>query len=628
MHLKPYATALLLTFILSAVLTTVFFDPKDIISNDPAYSEDYAMHFSQCLSTKRFLSSHSKLWGYDPFFLAGYPRGTLVNADNKAWEILFCIVSPVIGPGRAFKLYILLFLLLYPFLTYLAARNFALSRETGLIASFLAILFFHLSLAIDFVSWGMVSYVFVCFFSLYVFSLMYKLCEEFTLRRYVALAVCSSLLLMMHILSPLPILIPVLLIYLLSIKRLKPLHHLLIFTIPLITILLNSFWLVTLNEFFGDKTTRPENYEFVLQIKNIFEPLKVYLMQHRSIPHKAPVLDNTFIDTILLVSGCYGLCVWYRKKCFHLVCAHAAGVFVIFIIAYYGSHVPFFAQFQPERFTICVSLLLIIPASIAIREVVPFLYVGRHWPSILFTICLCFVLLYGPVIRPFGMFFKHRPYRINCHVPEKITELLQFIKTHTTREGRILIEDSIYTPEDPLPQFYGGRFPALFPDFVTREYLCGPRPRYPVKHSFASFTRGELFEKDINLYTLSELKYMLKLFNVKWIVCWYDKSKNFFDRFPEYIHRLEVIDKFTIYEVNRKASYFLKGSGTVTADYNSLKLDNVIAEDGEIILSYHWMQKLTTVPSVKIERIFIAADPIGFIKISSPPTALMVINSY
>ena len=86
--------------------------------------------------------------------------------------------------------------------------------------------------------------------------------------------------------------------------------------------------------------------------------------------------------------------------------------------------------------------------------------------------------------------------------------------------------------------------------------MCGPRPRYPVKHSFASFTRGELFEKDINLYTLSELKYMLKIFNVKWIVCWYEESINFFDRYPEYLNLLGVIDKFAIYEVNRNASFF------------------------------------------------------------------------
>jgi len=52
------------------------------------------MHFSQCISVKRFISSSGKCWGYDPFFLAGLPRGALINADNKAWELFFSVLSP------------------------------------------------------------------------------------------------------------------------------------------------------------------------------------------------------------------------------------------------------------------------------------------------------------------------------------------------------------------------------------------------------------------------------------------------------------------------------------------------------------------------------------------------------
>ena len=83
---------LALIFLMSAYSITLFLAPGDIFSPAPIYTDDYAMHFSQCISTKRFLSSSGKCWGYDPFFLAGYPRGALVNADNKAWEMLFFIL--------------------------------------------------------------------------------------------------------------------------------------------------------------------------------------------------------------------------------------------------------------------------------------------------------------------------------------------------------------------------------------------------------------------------------------------------------------------------------------------------------------------------------------------------------
>jgi hypothetical protein len=141
------------------------------------------MHYSECITTKRFLSQYGSCWGYDPFLLAGFPRGALVNADNKAWELWYAALSSFIGSGRAFKLYVIIFLLCYPFLTYLAARNFNLSREISLIAAVLAIFFFNLSLPAAFVSYGMVSYVFACFFSLYILALFYKLFEGMTVRR-------------------------------------------------------------------------------------------------------------------------------------------------------------------------------------------------------------------------------------------------------------------------------------------------------------------------------------------------------------------------------------------------------------------------------------------------------------
>jgi len=139
------------------------------------------MHFSQCLTAKKLLVSYGKIWGYDPFFLAGYPSGALLDADNKAWELFVFLFSPL-SEGFAFKLYFILFFLMYPFLLYGAARNFGLSRSDGIIAAILAILFFYLSPAIDCVSWGMISWVFVSYLSIYIFSFFYKWFDYFALR--------------------------------------------------------------------------------------------------------------------------------------------------------------------------------------------------------------------------------------------------------------------------------------------------------------------------------------------------------------------------------------------------------------------------------------------------------------
>jgi hypothetical protein len=624
---KIFLIAILL---FSALLITVFLQPGDIISNTPIYNDDYALHLSECLSAQRFLSTAGHCWGYDPFLLAGFPRGTLANADNKAWELFYYIFSPVLGEGLGFKAYLIIFLLIYPLLIYLAARNFSLSIEQSLLAAVIAILYFHLSLTKDFVSWGVVSYVFAVFFSMYIFSAYYRLLQHFTWVRYLGVTVFFSLLVLMHILSFVHIAVPILILYIAFFKKMTVRQNVAILFIPFTAAVVNSYWIVPLLEFFNDKTIQPADYEFNLQIKSLLEPLRVYIDQKKSIDYNVPILNlnNTFIDVLLLVFSWSGFYTWYRKRSWHLIVAFTSAFVFMFGVAFYGSHTILFAQLQPERFNIPLSLLLLIPATIGIYNVAQALLRGHRIQTVVFISCVAFILLYRPVIRPFITIFKFKPYQVSCVFPDNLRKLINYLENHTNREGRVLIEDSEYLRESPAHEYYGGHFPGLFPEYLKREYLCGPRPMYPIKHGYASFNRGVLFNKNISDYSFSDLQKRFDTYNVKWIVCWFKESKVFLDRFPDYIIKLADIDKFTIYEVKRRASFFIKGNGTVLSDYNRLELNNIIAEDNEIIISYHWMKTLKPVSEGSIERVLIGDDPVGFIKIKHPPRSLAIVNSY
>ncbi len=611
---------------LAAFSISIFLPFGEIFSEAPIYTDDYAMHYAQCISAKRFLSSFGSCWGYDPFFLAGFPRGALVNADNKAWELLFFILSPFLPDGLAFKLYPLLLLLLYPFLTYGAARNFHLSRNAAFLSALLGMLFFHLSLAIDFVSWGMVSYIFACFLSLYLLSLFNRLFESFTWKRCLAITILASLLLLMHILSPLLLLPPLLLLYLVHFKSLTLRHHLSIALTALVVLALNSFWLLPVFQFFQDKTTRPEHYRFTLQIDSLFEPLSVYITQKMSILHKKVAsLNSTFMDVIILLAAMAGLYRWKKEGRGKCLLPFLGGAAFLFIIAYYGSRTEFFAQLQPQRFTIPLNLLLIIPAGAGLAAALQALFKERGTAARFFAGLVIFVLLVHPVFKPLKTVYQYNLYRLSCVFPEPLSELLAWLDANTTREGRILVEDSEC---DTFHQYYGAHFPALFPEYVKREYLCGPRPLYPIKHSYASYTAGLLFEKRIEDYPLEELKRQFDIYNVRWIVCWCDESKKIFDQFPGYIVKAGEVDVFTLYEVKRTPSFFLKGRGTVTSDYNRLELSGIVPEDGEIIIGYHWMPHLKTEPAMTMEKAMIGDDPVGFIRIVNPPPTLAIYNAY
>ena len=241
---------LFLLLALSLLLTTVFFRPADIFSNSPIYTDDYSMHYSNCLAAKRFWKEAFQCWGYDPYLLAGFPRCALVNADNKAWEIFFVLLSPVLGAGRAFKLFVVLFLAAYPLLIYRSARNFRLSQQNSVLAVMLSILFFYLSFPKDFIYWGMVAYIIACFFSLYVFSRLYLLFEQFKFSRYILLTICASILFMVHILSPVHIFLPAFVLYLCFFKKITRIQHIMLFGMVIIILAVNSFWLKPIADFF------------------------------------------------------------------------------------------------------------------------------------------------------------------------------------------------------------------------------------------------------------------------------------------------------------------------------------------------------------------------------------------
>ena len=120
----------------------------------------------------------------------------------------------------------------------------------------------------------------------------------------------------------------------------------------------------------------------------------------------------------------------------------------------------------------------------------------------------------------------------------------------------------------------------------------------------------------------------INTYNVKWIVCWFQKSKDFFSQYPEYVTKIADVDKFSIYTVNREPSFVLKGSGSVHADYNRIEVSDARPEDGEIILAYHWMKQLRVIPEAAIERVFLGGDPVGFIKIKNPAESFAIINRY
>jgi hypothetical protein len=147
-------------------------------------------------------------------------------------------------------------------------------------------------------------------------------------------------------------------------------------------------------------------------------------------------------------------------------------------------------------------------------------------------------------------------------------------------------------------------------------------------HTFSTFRQGELFWRDLDSYSLAELRSYFDLYNICWIICWSDTSRNVFERYPEYLKLTKKVGNFYIYTVFRLPSFFIKGEGEIGSEYNRLFLKNIKPQDDEIIIKYHWMKYLKTEPELKMEKVMLLDDPVGFIKIKNPPSSLVIYNAY
>jgi len=118
------------------------------------------------------------------------------------------------------------------------------------------------------------------------------------------------------------------------------------------------------------------------------------------------------------------------------------------------------------------------------------------------------------------------------------------------------------------------------------------------------------------------LRNYLRVYNIGAIVAFDPRSIQRLQSIPGLVTLEERIGPIQLMKVNQPLSWFLAGNGDVKAGYNRLELSNLKGD--ELILKYHWVDGLVAHPATRIEPIKIADDPIPFIKLINPPSALVL----
>ena len=139
------------------------------LTNDqPLTGVDYDTHAEQTWRVLEGLRGWGKAWVYDVHLLAGFPNGTIFDADNKLWELwTYALVSLRVSKAAAFNSFVFVaHLLIVPWM-FLAARCFELSPGRAVLAGAMSSTLWLFDSYAHWFWWiGTVAYIFAAYFYL------------------------------------------------------------------------------------------------------------------------------------------------------------------------------------------------------------------------------------------------------------------------------------------------------------------------------------------------------------------------------------------------------------------------------------------------------------------------------
>jgi hypothetical protein len=314
----------------------------------------------------------------------------------------------------------------------------------------------------------------------------------------------------------------------------------------------------------------------------------------------------------LLVLGVLGIWKLIQSDKRHLGIMLASALTVLFVITYFGALTPFTNSWQPLRFKVPYDLFLVVGASYSVGR-----WLSTRAPA---PARIVPILLSGALIAFLINLYQTEStgkLQLRSRINPELNGIAEWIKRAAPSEGRVLFEES----GDETGFVYDGVYLSSFlPHLTGRQLIGGPINLYNDRHHFAEFHSGILFKKDVKTLSDEELRNYLRLYNIGAVVAFHPASLKRLQTIPGLVTLEQRIGPVHLIKVHHQLSWFMEGDGEVNAGFNRLELSSLKGK--EVILKYHWIDGLTSTPAAKIVPVNIADDPIPFIKIIEPPTAL------
>lgn len=581
---------------------------------------DFPILVYQAEAARRVHDAADVLWGYDPHFMAGYPLTFIWNSNVAVqWLAVRFQDVPAALVVRAF---FLAGLFLFAPVWWWTLRNFGLNCREAAGAFLLGGFYFLVGMPALFFLVGMPTAGVATYLSLFAASFIYRYARDGGWW-WIGVVILAPLSLFVHKTSVIMLFVPVLSALVWVVSRRRGWRIAGLAAAGAAAVAFNLFWLRVFFAFLPHLRNLPDAPFW--QNRDPLRPLKDYftgtvVMNNVSFSGGYGVV-HTVALWLLLVVGAAGLWSWWRRGERGRALFFAATAAGLWLYSYYGAYLPGGSTLNPSRYFPVAQLWLAAAGGVAFAgglEGTKGRSVKIAVTSLIMLGCLAGMVFAAGQLRLFN-------YMLEQPMNPDVRQLVESIK-ELPPGGRIMLEDSGVMDTQSGGQMYGkSQLPALFGIWTDREFIGGPYPYIFEDYHYASFQDGRAFGKQLADYRPGDLLRLLELYNVKWIVCWSGECKGYLRRFDGYYKFEKWLGRFEIFEVSAyKPTCFIKGSGKVDADYGKIGVSGARAEDGELVLKYHWVPTFRVEPPARIEQYKVEGDPNGFIMVRNPPERFVI----
>jgi hypothetical protein len=159
-----------------------------------------------------------------------------------------------------------------------------------------------------------------------------------------------------------------------------------------------------------------------------------------------------------------------------------------------------------------------------------------------------------------------------------------------------------------------------------RQLLGGPYGSILMASKFTLFVTGNrpvIFERLLEKMSEEEFGKYMELYNVSRIAVTSSRSAVCLRQFRTVLSEELPVGEYRIFKVNRPSTWFAQGGGEVTASLDRIEI--LGASRGTLVLKYHWLSTLKTVPSVPMKPVHLMDDPVPFIEIDNDGDARRIL---